>query len=454
MDSEGLDSAGFQATRRKIADRSARVGIVGLGSVGLPLARALVDAGFHVLGFDTDAEKLARLARGEVLLRHLGPQFTRALLESGRFVATGDFERQSELDVALISVPTPLADGNEPDLAHVRAAGEMLARHLRPGALVVLESTTYPGTTRGVLGEIFARAGRRVGEDLFLAYSPERENPSPDALATRAIDKLVGGTCEASATLAVELYSAAIERVHRVKSAEVAEAAKLFENVFRAVNIALVNELKVALDAMGGWNGRPLDVWDVIDAAATKPFGFMRFTPGPGMGGHCIPVDPWYLAWIARQHGARAEFVELAGEINRRMPAWVVERTQRALLERGRELAGARVLVLGLAFKPDVDIVTESPSLRLIEILRERGANVEWSDPHVERAPPAAGESLSGSRSLALDARTLASFDVVLVATNHAAFDWDLVAEHAPLVVDTRNALGSRMLGRASYVRA
>ncbi len=438
----------FAATRRRIADRSARIGIVGLGSVGLPLARALVDAGFHVLGFDTDAEKLARLARGEVLLRHLGPQFTRQLLDSGRFVATGDLERESELDVALISVPTPLAAGNQPDLAHVRAAAEALARHLRPGALVVLESTTYPGTTRGVLGEIFARAGRRVGEDLFLAYSPERENPAPDALPTRAIDKLVGGTCEASGVLAFELYSAAIERVHRVERAEVAEAAKLFENVFRAVNIALVNELKVTLAAVG------VDVWDVLAAAQTKPFGFMRFDPGPGMGGHCIPIDPWYLAWLAREHGARAEFVELAGDINRRMPAWVVERTESALLERGRELAGARVLVLGLAFKPDVDIVTESPSLRLIEILRERGATVEWSDPHVERAPAAAGKALQGSRSLALDARTLASFDVVLVATNHAAFDWELVAEHARLVVDTRNALGARLLGTARYVRA
>lgn len=437
-----------QALLERIRARRARVGVVGLGSVGLPLSRAFVDAGFDVLGFERDGAKLARLARGEDVLLHLGAGFTRRLLDSGRFTPTGDFERESELDVALISVPTPLSPTNEPDLADVRAAAETLARHLRPGALVVLESTTYPGTTRGVLGACFAARGLELGRDVFLAYSPERENPGPDAPPTRAIDKLVGGTCPASVELAHALYAQAIERVHRVASAEVAEAAKLFENVFRAVNIALVNELKVALEPMG------LDVWDVIDAAGTKPFGFMRFTPGPGMGGHCIPIDPWYLAWIARQHGARTEFVELAGEVNRRIPRWVVDRLERALAERGVKLSGARVLVLGLAFKPDVDIVTESPSLRLIEALVERGARTEWSDPHVAVAPASAGTTVAGTRSVALDAETLARFDAVLVSTDHAAFDWELVARHARLVVDTRDALGDRLAGAAKYVRA
>lgn len=437
----------FELLRSRIADRSARVGVVGLGSVGLPLARALVDAGFAVTGFDTDPRRRAALERGETPLSHLGASFVRELQGSGRFTVASDLERQAELDVALLCVPTPLAERNQPDLSHVRAAGESLARHLRPGALVVLESTTYPGTTREVLGGIFTRAGMRPGEDVFLAYSPERENPGPNAPRTRAIDKLVGGTCASSTTLACELYSAAIERVHRVERAEIAEAAKLFENVFRAVNIALVNELKVTLDGAG------IDVWDVLDAAQTKPFGFLRFDPGPGMGGHCIPIDPWYLAWLAREHGKRAEFVELAGEINRKMPEWVVGRVESALRERGGELRGARVLVLGLAFKPDVDIVTESPALKLVALLRERGAEVAWSDPHVGTAPEAAG-ALAGERSHALDAATLERFDAVLVATNHAAFDWELVAEHAQLVVDTRDALGKRLRGSRKYVRA
>jgi UDP-N-acetyl-D-glucosamine dehydrogenase len=437
-----------RALHQRIEDRTARIGVVGLGSVGLPLARAFVDAGFRVLGFERDAAKLARIARGEDVLAHLGPGFGRALLDTGRFEATCDFEREGELDVALISVPTPISATDEPDLADVCAAGSTLARHLRPGALVVLESTTHPGTTRVVLGGLFARCHRVVGEDVFLAYSPERENPGPDGPRTRAIDKLVGGTCAASTELARALYSTAVERVHAVSRAEVAEAAKLFENVFRAVNIALVNELKMALAPMG------LDAWEVLDAAATKPFGFMRFAPGPGLGGHCIPVDPWYFAWSARQHGAQAELVELAGRIGRRMPAWVVQRTERALAERGASLAGARVLVLGLAFKADVDIVTESPALELIAQLRARGANVAWSDPLVPVAPAAAGAALAGSRSTPLDAATLAAADVVLVVTDHRAFDWDLVAEHARLVVDTRNALGSRLAGRPHYVRA
>ncbi|MBK7876392.1 MAG: nucleotide sugar dehydrogenase [Planctomycetes bacterium] len=432
----------------RIRARRARVGIVGLGSVGLPLARAFVQAGFDVLGFERDPEKLARLARGEDVLLHLGAGFTRALLDTGRFTPTGDFERERELDVALISVPTPLSPANEPDLSDVRAAADTLARNVRRGTLVVLESTTYPGTTRGVLGAAFAARGLEPGRDVFLAYSPERENPGPDGPPTRAIDKLVGGTCAASVELAHALYAQAIERVHRVASAEVAESAKLFENVFRAVNIALVNELKVALEPMG------IDVWDVIAAADTKPFGFLKFTPGPGMGGHCIPIDPWYLAWIARQHGTRTEFVELAGEVNRKIPRWVVERLERALLERGVALAGARVLVLGLAFKPDVDIVTESPSLRLLEVLRERGAETAWSDPHVAVAPACAGPELAGTRSVELDPRTLARFDAVLVSTHHAAFDWETIATHARLVVDTRNALGTRLAGAAKYVRA
>ncbi|MBL8857197.1 MAG: nucleotide sugar dehydrogenase [Planctomycetes bacterium] len=432
---------------RHIDSREAQLAILGLGSVGLPLAHAFVAAGFDVLGYDIDGEKVARLERGDNTLHHLPEGFVADLVASGRFHATTDPERLSEVDVAIVCVPTPLDSERKPDLSCVRDAGRKLAAHTRPGVLVVLESTTWPGTTRGVLGDIFAERGRTAGVDVFLAYSPEREDPGRNVPAS-AIPKLVGGTCEQSKALALRLYSAAIEVVVPVSSAEVAESAKLLENVFRAVNIALVNELKVALAAL------KVDVWEVIDAASSKPFGFMRFTPGPGLGGHCLPIDPFYLTWIAREHGVATRLVELAGEISREMPKYVVDRAVAALSARGRDVSGARILVLGLAYKPEVDIVTESPSIRLIELLEDLGAACEYSDPYVPVAPTVPGHDIGQRRSLPLDADVVAGFDLVLVATDHKAFDWDMVARSARLVVDTRNALAGRLDGRAHYFKA
>jgi len=432
----------------KIQDRTAVVGIVGLGYVGLPLAAAFDRAGFRVLGFDTDPAKITSLAEGRNYLRHLGQDLTRALRDGGRFEATGAFERLGEADCILICVPTPLGEHKEPDLSFVERSAEQIARTLRPGQLVVLESTTYPGTTRDIVGPILARTGLVLGEDVHLAYSPEREDPGREDFGTSTIPKLVGGICEASGALAHRLYAAAIQEVHLVRSAEVAEGAKLLENIFRSVNIALVNELKVILDAMD------IDVWDVIDAAATKPFGFMRFTPGPGLGGHCIPIDPFYLTWVARRSGHATKFIELAGEINTEMPQYVVQKTMLALNAHGKALSGSRVLVLGLAYKPNVDDVRESPAITLIERFAELGAHVDYSDPHVERPPAMRQHDLTHLRSVEPTPAALEGYDVVVVATDHAALPWDLVAEHARLVVDTRNALATRMGGDPRYVKA
>jgi UDP-N-acetyl-D-glucosamine dehydrogenase len=441
-------NAGEATLEAKIDARIARIAVVGLGSVGLPLSRAFVDAGYRVLGFERDPGKLARIERGENTLHHLTPGLVQRLHASGRFQATGDAERLRDVDIALISVPTPLSPAREPDLECVTAAARTLASNLRRDALVVLESTTFPGTTRTVIGDVFREHGFEPGVDVLLAYSPEREDPGREDASTATIAKLVGGTCERSGDLAERLYRTAIRTVHRVSSAEVAESAKLLENVYRAANIALVNEFKIAMDALS------LDVWEVIDAAATKPFGFMKFTPGPGLGGHCIPIDPYYLTWVARRVGAATPFIELAGEVNRRMPQHVVDRTRAALHARGVELHRARVLVLGLAYKAEVDTITESPAVELVRLFTREGALVEYSDPLVPIPPLAADVSVRSLRSIELDAESVASFDAVVVATDHAAIDYDVLAENARLVIDTRNALASRMRGRANYVKA
>lgn len=431
----------------RIQARTLTLGVVGLGAVGLPLARTFARAGFRVLGFDVDREKLARLAGGSGAPSHLGPAFARELLATGRFEIAADTERLREVGAALVCVPTPLTRSNEPDLTAVLDAAASLARWLPTGALAVLESTTWPGTTRGPFSEAFRRAGREVGRDVLVAFSPEREDPGR-AIDTRSVPKLVGGTCGASARTAEALYAAAFERVVPVSSAEVAEAAKLLENVYRAVNIALVNELKVAFLAMG------VDVGEVIAAAATKPFGFQRFAPGPGTGGHCIPIDPHYLAWAARAAGSHTPLVEAAARVNASMPKFVVDCARAALQSRGRELAGARVLVLGLAYKPGVDITAESPALPILALLAEQGALCSFSDPHVPVAPDGARLASERRRSVALDAHILEAVDLVLVVTDHASFDWDLVARHARLVVDARQALAARMRGDPRYFPA
>ncbi len=499
----------------KIANRTATVGIIGLGYVGLPLAIAFAERGFPVLGFDVDQSKIEALARGESYIKHLdggrlrrvtvgeggGDPSTRSLRSLGRddrgrgdgslgrddiggaptpvspagrtsqhltaradalsspchperseasprgvegspphplvrpghLTATSDFLRLNEPDAILICVPTPLTPQREPDMSHVEKTARQIKPCLRPGQLVVLESTTYPGTTDELLKGILEESGLRAGEDFFLAFSPEREDPGNPDHGTTTIPKVIGGVDPASGDLAEALYSHAIARTVRVSSARAAEATKLMENIFRAVNIALVNELKVVYDAMG------IDVWEVLDAAETKPFGFMRFNPGPGWGGHCIPIDPYYLAWKAREYGQPTKFIELAGEVNVEMPRWVVGRLQLALNDRGKAVKGAKVLVLGLAYKKDIDDPRESPSFELIERLLELGADVGYHDPHIPKAPSMRSwPDLPPMESVPLTPKTLAARDAVVIATDHSAVDYDLVADHAPLIVDTR----------------
>ena len=420
----------------KIKDRSARIGVMALGYVGLPLIRAFWDAGFEVLGFDVDPQKIAKLRKGENYLKHLGHDFVADMTASKRFDVTDDFTRLDEPDVILVCVPTPLGQHQEPDLSFVRKTAQDIGQQLRPGQLIVLESTTYPGTTRDVmLPQLIANNDLKVGEDFYLAYSPEREDPGRQNVSTQTIPKLVGGIDPLSGDLALLLYQQAIKEVIGVASAEVAEAAKILENVYRAVNIALVNELKVILDPMG------IDVWDVIDAAATKPFGFQAFYPGPGLGGHCIPIDPFYLTWKAREVGQTTRFIELAGQVNHDMPSYVVQKTMLALNEQGQAVHGARILMLGLAYKPNVDDVRESPSFELISQLEKLGAQVDYHDPHVPQTHPMRHYPGLNKTAIDLTDQSLASYDCVLIATHHDAYDWDHIAQHAKLIVDTRGVM-------------
>ncbi|MCA9299131.1 MAG: nucleotide sugar dehydrogenase [Phycisphaerales bacterium] len=422
--------------RAKIQDGSALVGVVGLGYVGLPLAHALHEGGFRVLGFDRDASKVADLGAGRDYLKHTVEDLAKRLAASDRFDATTDFARLGEPDIVIVCLPTPLGAHREPDLSYVELAGRLIGQTLRDGQLVILESTTFPGTTRGEFLEaiLSSAPGHDPGHTFFVAYSPEREDPGRRSHSTRTIPKVVGGIDDASTELAAMVYERAVDAVVRVRNAEVAEASKLLENIFRAVNIAMVNEMKTILTAMD------IDVWEVIDAASTKPFGFMPFHPGPGLGGHCIPIDPFYLTWKAKEVGCQTRFIELAGEVNTAMPDWVVQRVALALNRHRRAVAGSRVLVLGLAYKPDVDDTRESPSFEIIDRLKRLGAEVDYSDPHVPRTVPVRRHDL-GLTSVVLTPETVASYDVVLVVTNHAAFDYDLIATHARLVVDTRNAM-------------
>ncbi len=418
---------------REIDDRSALVGVVGLGYVGLPLALTFAEAGFRVLGFDTDKAKIEALEEGRSYIGHLGPERLAACRDGGRFEVTSSLARLGEPDAILICVPTPITDDREPDLSFVEATVEAIAETLRAGQLVVLESTTYPGTTEELLLGKLSENGLECGRDYFLAFSPERENPGDSEHSTDKMPKVVGGVDDESGDLAEALYGAVVPRTVRVSSAAVAEAAKLTENIFRAVNIALVNELKMIYEPMG------IDVWEVLDAAATKPFGFMKFTPGPGLGGHCIPVDPFYLAWKARQYGEEARFIELAGEVNAAMPAYVVGKLREALQERGMELSGSRVLLLGLAYKADVDDPRESPAFEILDQLLSEGAVVAYHDPHIPSAPRMRSwPDLPELASVELTPSTLAGHHAVVVVTPHQAIDWHLVAEEAQLIVDTR----------------
>lgn len=430
-----------------IAEKRAVAGVIGLGYVGLPLVQHLIRAGFRVLGFDIDPAKVERLAQGVSYISHIDGAWIHEAIAGGRLEVTTDFARLREADCISICVPTPLGDHNEPDMRFVEQTTASLAAALRPGHMVILESTTYPGTTTELMQPILEQHGLRTGEDFFLVYSPEREDPGNPVYNIRTIPKVLGGVTETCRSLGAAYYGHLFDRVIEVSSPAAAEMTKLLENIFRAVNIALVNELKILCDRMG------VDVWEVIDAAGTKPFGFMKFYPGPGLGGHCIPIDPFYLSWKAKEYGFPTRFIELAGEINTRMPQYVVTRLMEALNDRGMPLKGARVLVLGLAYKHDIDDTRESPSLRLIQLLLERGARVSYHDPFHPVFPKTRKYDFAPP-SLVPTPDALAQQDCVLISTAHTCYDYAEIVRHAPLVVDTRNATAAVPGPRDHVVKA
>jgi UDP-N-acetyl-D-glucosamine dehydrogenase len=417
-----------------IASRNAQVGVIGLGYVGLPLALVFAEAGFPVLGLDTDPEKVAALTRGESYIKHIGPEGVAHAVGDGRFRASTDFSQLALCDAVLVCVPTPLGRHREPDLSFIRSTADAIALHLRPGQLVILESTTYPGTTEEELLPRFADRGFHTPKDFLLAFSPEREDPGNQGYSTRTIPKVVGGVNPESTEAAVALYGAALERVVPVSSAKVAEATKLLENIYRSVNIALVNELKMTFEGMG------IDIWEVIEAAKTKPFGFQAFYPGPGLGGHCIPLDPFYLSWKAAELGLWTRFIELAGEINTRMPSYVVTKTTEALNDAGRSIKGARILVLGLSYKADIDDDRESPSYEIIELLEDRGADVSYCDPYFPQARAGRRHQI-GLASVPLSADEFAHYDCLVLSTAHREFSAPGLYRGVPLVVDTRHVV-------------
>ena len=434
--STGAGSAHFRSLIEKFRSRTATVGVVGLGYVGLPLALRLTEAGLRTLGFDIDPDKVATLQRGETYIKTIAPERI-AAARAKAMDATADYARAAEADALIICVPTPLTAAREPDLSYVTATTEALVPHLRAGQLVSLESTTYPGTTEEELAPRIAARGFTLGEDFFLVYSPEREDPGNAKFNTQTIPKLVSGATPACLEAGMALYSQAVDHVVPVSSMRAAEMAKLLENIHRAVNIGLVNEMKVVADRMG------IDIHEVVRAAATKPFGFTPYYPGPGLGGHCIPIDPFYLSWKARQVGVDTRFIELAGEVNRAMPEWVVGKVTHALNDRSRAIKGSHILVLGLAYKKNVDDVRESPAAEIMELLRERGARLDYSDPFVPKFPRMRAHRFE-LESVALDAKALERYDCVVLVTDHDAFDYDLIRRHARVVVDTRGRYGDK----------
>jgi UDP-N-acetyl-D-glucosamine dehydrogenase len=432
----------------RFTQKSATIAVVGLGYVGLPLLLAYARAGFRVLGFDIDESKKEHLLRGESYIKHIPTEQVAAALGGGRFDATTDFSRIAEADAVILCVPTPLDHHFEPDLSYVRDTLDAIVPHLKPGSVLSLESTTYPGTTEEELVPRVSARGLVPGESVFIVYSPEREDPGNAKFAATNIPKVVGGLTPACLEAGVALYDAAFDTVVPVSSCKVAELTKLLENIYRAVNIGLVNELKVVADAMG------IDIWEVIRAAATKPFGFTPFYPGPGLGGHCIPIDPFYLTWKAREYGVHTRFIELAGQINRRMPEYVVHRTMIALNEAGKAVKDSKILLLGLAYKADVDDMRESPTFELMDRFQALGAEVSYHDPHVpEIGPTREHAKWQGTKSLAWSEETLRAQDCIVIATHHKAFDLAQLAEWAPLIIDTRNAM-TGIQGEATVVKA
>ena len=437
-----------QELLQKIQSHKARVGVVGLGYVGLPLVLRFGEEHFPVIGFDVDPVKVRKLNAGESYIRHIGAERLQILLKEKQFEATSDFSRLAEADCIIICVPTPLTAKKDPDLQYIEKTAEAVSKTLRKGQIVSLESTTYPGTTEEILLERFRPSGLEAGKDYFLVFSPEREDPGNAKFSTRTIPKVVGGITADCLEVGKTLYGQVIDRIVTVSSTRAAELVKLLENIYRSVNIALVNELKLLTDRMN------IDIWEVIDAASSKPFGYTAFYPGPGLGGHCIPIDPFYLSWKAKEYDFATRFIQLAGEINTSIPHYVVERIGKALNDRSRSIRGSRILLLGVAYKKDVDDVRESPALEIMEILQSQGAVLSYSDPYIPRLHKMRAYDFSNMSSLPLTEELLRSQDIVLVTTDHTSIDYQWVVDHAPLVVDTRNATRNVARSRDKIVRA
>ena len=418
----------------KIENQTALIGVIGLGYVGLPLIDAFFKAGFKCLGFDVDPAKVDALNAGKSYIAHIDNQVVKQWVDNNKLEATCDMQRLNEPDAILICVPTPLTESRDPDLKYVVQTTQSIAKVARPGQLIVLESTTYPGTTRDILVPILLESGLAIGSDLFVAYSPEREDPGNAKYVAATIPKVVGGYDAPSRDIANAMYSQAVTQTVPVNSCEVAEACKILENTYRSVNIAMANELKILFDKIG------IDVWEVIEAAKTKPFGFQAFYPGPGLGGHCIPIDPFYLSWVARKHDIPTKFIELAGEINTSMPLYVVHKVAEALNSQGKPVQGSRIGIMGVAYKKDVDDPRESPSFKLLELLAERGAELTYCDPHIPHLPKMRSFDVPEMASSEMTADYLTSLDCALIATDHSAFDYEFLVEHCKLIVDTRNA--------------
>ncbi len=431
----------------RIKKRDARVGVVGLGYVGLPLGMAFAEAGFPVMGLDVDKRKIDKIEKGESYIKHIPGAPLAELSKSGKLKATTDFAKAKDMDCVIICVPTPLTASREPDMSYIIQTGEALAPHVRPGQLFILESTTYPGTTEEVLKPLLEKNGLKAGKDFYLAFSPEREDPGNKSFNTKTIPKIVGGYSPECSEMAAALYGSALKEVVPVSSTRVAELTKLLENIFRCVNIAMVNEMKMLCDRMG------VDVWEAIQAASTKPFGYMPFYPGPGLGGHCIPIDPFYLTWKAREYEFHTKFIELAGEVNWQMPYYVVQRTMEALNKNKQTLNGAKVLCLGAAYKKDIDDMRESPSLRVMTLLAEKGAELSYHDPYVPELHKGHGFNME-MKSVPLKPETLGQYDAVLILTDHSDIDYAMLVDRAKVVVDTRNATKGVSKGREKVTKA
>lgn len=421
-----------------IEKKQAKIGIIGLGYVGLPLGLEFIESGFNVIGFDVDERKIPVLLKGNSYIKHIKNERIKNAVDTGRFDATTDFSRLPEVDVIIICVPTPLDEHREPDMSYIVSTAETIQKYLREGQLVTLESTTYPGTTEEILLPLFEDAPSfkskgEVGKDFYLAFSPEREDPNNPKFTTKTIPKVIGGCTEACLEVAKAVYDSVIEKTVPVSSPRVAEATKLLENIYRSVNIALVNELKMVFHRMD------IDIWEVINAASSKPFGYHPFYPGPGLGGHCIPIDPFYLTWKAREYEVNTKFIELAGEINTHQPYYVVQRVMEVLNQHGKSLNGAKVLILGAAYKKNIDDMRESPSLKLIEILRSKGADVSYNDPYVPKLP-ATRKYRYDMNSIEITKENLTEYDLVLLSTDHDDYDYGFIIENSKIVVDTRNA--------------